>query len=79
MKCGLDVKEFSNVKEIDDELTDKYFWNQKKEHLQNNQEFMPFKRNSKVKTMNSQFLKMIFANKEFIRDYKIYLGTELLF
>ncbi|KAL4490922.1 hypothetical protein ABPG72_008658 [Tetrahymena utriculariae] len=34
---------------------------------------MPFKQGSKIKTMNIQFLKMIFRSELFVKDYQVYL------
>lgn len=34
---------------------------------------MPFKKGSKIKTMNSTFLKKVFKSKLFCEDYKEYL------
>lgn len=36
-------------------------------------EFMPFKKNSKIKTMNVSFLKTIFRSEAFLEGYKRYL------
>lgn len=35
---------------------------------------MPFRKNSSEKTMNSQFLRQVFSNQEFLVDYEQFLG-----
>ena len=35
---------------------------------------VPFKKNSEEKTMNTNFLKKVFSSKQFVTDYKQFLG-----
>jgi hypothetical protein len=39
---------------------------------------MPFRKNSSEKTMNSQFLKQVFSNSEFLSGYTKFIGTSPL-
>ena len=39
---------------------------------------MPFRKNSSEKTMNSQFLRQVFSNEEFLIDYEQFLGNLFL-
>jgi hypothetical protein len=35
---------------------------------------LPFRKNSKIKTMNFTFLEQVFSSEKFVNDYKIFLG-----
>jgi hypothetical protein len=36
---------------------------------------LPFRKDSKFKTMNSMFVESIFSNSKFVEDYRTFLGT----
>jgi len=74
-----------NTKTACGTLCKKYFQTSKEEYkeegitIDDDEEFlgmlMPFRRNSKNKTMNNNFLSEIFASDEFCNDYKGYLDN----
>lgn len=73
-------EEPTNQKEIYDNFMEQYFKEDelKKTQLENDlppeQDLLiPFRKNSKIKTMNSSFLKLIFNSEKFYKDYLTFL------
>ncbi|KRW99045.1 hypothetical protein PPERSA_11646 [Pseudocohnilembus persalinus] len=71
----------SSSKEIEEQFYQKYFnqvnglTDKEIQRLQSQGEFMPFKKDSKFKTMNSTFLKKVFNSPQFYQDYHDFLNN----
>ena len=46
-----------------------------RKHCEDDEIFIPFKKNSLEKTMNANFLKKVFSIYRFYRDYKKFLSN----
>ena len=48
-----------------------------KEYFDGDEEMIPFRENSSLKTMNAQYLKKIFQSEKFVEGFRDYLGTSI--
>lgn len=48
-----------------------------KEYFDGEEEMIPFREKSNMKTMNSQYLKKIFQSRKYVAGFKEYLGIKL--